>query len=63
MAYLISDGTPELKDRFKHLYNFRIGAAAHASKCVDCGQCESHCPQSILIRQELNTVKELFESI
>ncbi|AIF51344.1 NADP-dependent oxidoreductase domain containing protein [Pelosinus sp. UFO1] len=61
--YLISGGTPELKDRFKHLYNFRVGAAAHASKCVDCGKCESHCPQGILIRQELNTVKELFESI
>ena len=32
-----------------------------ASKCVECGNCESHCPQGIQIRQELKNVKELFE--
>lgn len=33
-----------------------------ASKCVECGQCEEHCPQSIAIREELKKVKELFGS-
>ena len=32
-----------------------------ASNCVECGNCESHCPQGIQIRQELKNVKELFE--
>lgn len=32
-----------------------------ASKCVECGKCESHCPQSIEIRKELKNVKELFK--
>lgn len=35
--------------------------AAPASKCVECGRCESHCPQGISIREELKRVKELFE--
>jgi len=54
-------GSPEAKERHKFLYNFRLGTKAHASKCIKCGKCESHCPQNIAIRQELNTVKELFE--
>ena len=30
------------------------------AKCIDCGKCERHCPQSIEIRNELkNAVKEL----
>ncbi|MFZ7121563.1 MAG: aldo/keto reductase [Eubacteriaceae bacterium] len=32
-----------------------------ASNCVECGQCEEHCPQGILIRDELKNVKALFE--
>jgi len=33
-----------------------------ASNCVECGQCETHCPQTIPIRQELKNVKAIFES-
>jgi uncharacterized protein len=32
-----------------------------ASNCVECGECESHCPQSIEIREELKKVVALFE--
>ena len=56
--YSIFGGTSE---RYKFLYDFRIGSKAYASKCVECGKCESHCPQGIAIRQELKHVKELFE--
>ena len=36
------------------------GKNAPASSCIGCGKCESHCPQSISIREELNNVaKEL----
>lgn len=59
--YWLLGGTPENRDRFKFTYNFRLGAAAHASNCIKCGQCEGHCPQNILIRHELDNVKELLE--
>jgi len=32
-----------------------------ASNCVQCGQCETRCPQAIKIREELKNVKALFE--
>ncbi len=32
-----------------------------ASNCIECGLCETHCPQSIPIRQELKNVKAIFE--
>jgi uncharacterized protein len=59
--YSVFGGTPETKERFRFTYNFRLGAAALASKCVECGKCESHCPQEIAIRQELKNVREVFE--
>lgn len=56
--YWVFDATPSAK----HIYYIltKLGASP-ASKCVECGQCESHCPQHIAIRKELKNVKELFE--
>ena len=33
-----------------------------ASLCKKCGKCESHCPQGIEIRKELDRVKRRFEN-
>ena len=32
-----------------------------ASNCIGCGKCETHCPQSILIREELKKVSKELE--
>jgi predicted aldo/keto reductase-like oxidoreductase len=42
------------------MYN-RMKPEQKASKCIECGKCEEHCPQGILIRQELKKVKALFK--
>ncbi|VBB06731.1 alpha-helical ferredoxin [Lucifera butyrica] len=59
--YSVFGGTPETKERYKFMYNFRLDSKAHASKCVECGNCENHCPQGIAVRQELQKVQALFE--
>ena len=41
-------------------YERFVGLDHAASKCVECGICESHCPQGIAIRQELKKVAEAF---
>jgi uncharacterized protein len=46
----------------KQIYQIQIQlGAAPASACVECGECEEHCPQHIPIREELKKVVELFE--
>lgn len=42
-------------------YNMNIPQEAKAVNCVECGRCESHCPQHISIRQELKNVRAAFE--
>jgi predicted aldo/keto reductase-like oxidoreductase len=33
-----------------------------ASKCIECGKCETHCPQALPIKETLKKVKAVFES-
>lgn len=42
-------------------YNRFLTPKQKASNCVECGKCETHCPQGISIRSELKNVKKLFE--
>lgn len=37
------------------------GKRSNASLCVKCGRCETHCPQGIRIREELDNVKRVME--
>ncbi len=43
-------------------YHRWLNPQQRASNCVECGECEGHCPQSIPIRQELKNVKAVFEA-
>ncbi len=49
--------------RFRYFQNLGVLSAkpAYASKCVKCGKCESHCPQSIAIREQLKVVSKEME--
>ena len=42
-------------------YSLAVPENERASNCVECGKCETHCPQGISIRNELKNVKALFE--
>lgn len=53
----VFDAAAAAKKRYKFLSNL----GKPASDCVECGKCESHCPQGIGIREELKNVTELFE--
>jgi predicted aldo/keto reductase-like oxidoreductase len=48
-------------ERSRRFYGALTGGGNTASKCVECGQCESACPQHIGIRQELKRVAAAFE--
>ena len=37
-------------------YMMLLAEDSRASKCIECGKCESHCPQNIPIRKELKNV-------
>ncbi len=54
----VFDANPQIKAMY--LRQSTLTNAAPASKCVECGRCESHCPQGIAIRKELKNVGELF---
>jgi predicted aldo/keto reductase-like oxidoreductase len=43
-------------------YGMFLSEAERASNCIQCGDCEEHCPQQISIRDELEHVVELFEA-
>lgn len=45
----------------KEPYTFRLAPGQRASSCNECGRCEEHCPQGILIRDELKNVRNVFE--
>ena len=42
-------------------YSLDVPKKERASNCIECGKCETHCPQGISIRRSLKNVKALFE--
>lgn len=46
----------------KARYNMFLSESEKASNCIQCGQCEEHCPQQIPIPEELEHVADLFGS-
>jgi predicted aldo/keto reductase-like oxidoreductase len=54
-------GSPETKEAYQFNYMGQIIENERASRCVECGVCEEHCPQNIPIIQELKKVKKLYE--
>lgn len=57
MAYMFED--PQAA---KATYNIFLRAGGKASACVECGKCESLCPQHIEIRKYLKEAVEIFET-
>ena len=49
-----------LWDSLDDLYG-KLGA--NAKDCIDCGSCETHCPQKIDIRKRLRDIDDKFTSI
>lgn len=49
-------------DKAKYWITGWLKEHARASKCVDCGKCETHCPQSIEIRKHLKMIAEKYEA-
>ena len=57
--YSLLGGDADAKKRCSFLYSFRLGTAGQAANCIECGACESHCPQGIEIRTALKSVDAL----
>jgi len=52
----------KLASRMKYIMQTSLKSEAHnASLCVECGQCEKHCPQNIAIMKELKNVTKTME--
>jgi len=45
----------------EEMYHRMLQPEQRASGCIECGECESHCPQSITIIEELKNVTAIFE--
>lgn len=54
-------GNPETKGLYQFEYEAFIMEGKRASSCIECGNCEEHCPQGIPITHEMKKVKELYE--
>lgn len=53
-----------LEGKAKARFNYTLRARDHnASLCTKCGKCETHCPQSIAIRDKLALVSKTMETI
>lgn len=51
--------------RFRYMQTMGVMSAkpANASRCTQCGKCESHCPQNIAIRSQLKIVSHEMEGL
>lgn len=48
-------------DGARHRYQSACENGSLASACIECGLCESHCPQHIDIREQLKMISSVFE--